>query len=1545
MKKVLAILLGMIFSPYLFANNSLCATVKIEIKQELTLERQAFEASMKISNGLDSFALNNVSVTLNFSDAEGKPVIVSSDPNATMASFYVRLDDTTGVSSLNDLGRGRVSGGTIAAATSSEIKWLMIPVPGSANNLPEGKLYFVGAKLSYEYGGQQEEIEVDPDTIIVRPMPQLTLDYFLTEHVFGDDAFTPAIEPPVPYTLGVRIANNGAGLAKSVSLDSAQPTIVENKQGLAIGFTITGSYVNDQPAAPTLLMNFGDIPSKGRTMGRWIMETTLSGKFTEFTASVSHAAEYGGNLTSLIDGANTHFLIHDVLVDLPGRDSVNDFLAHDGNNKQLTVFESESLNLNTAQCVDCSPVYSMGATLSSAIPAQTGVRHQLTPQENHATFGFIKVSDPYKGSMALNQTIRADGRALNKHNAWLGKERSADKINFDHFIYIFDYNIRGDYSLNFVSSIDIPQPPTIQFMQDRTTYEGNNLGFLVRASDPNGTLPVLSSGALPVGASFSIDNADAPLAKGVFNWTPTLGQAGVYPVTFHATDGILSDSKVVVIKVNPANDIDGDGLPDDWEIEHFGDLSQGADDDYDGDGYSNLEEWENGWNPTIATKVPHAPMIHSPIFKGETDTLQPELVITNSQHSPDLEVSYAFEVYADEGMTKLVMQEAEVKEGSTQTSIYLSPNVDEAEILDNHWYFWRVRALSDEGNSVWTYGRFFVNTENDLPSTPQITFPNMDAIVSTYQPTLTAEPVFDPDYDEVTYSFYLFEENSGNSEPVHSITGMLAINNTIEWQVPNELNEDAFYTWHVVATDEHGSRSQSSTYRFFVSTKNNAPSSFNTLLPEKGSKVHSQDIRLSWASSKDPEGAEVTYDLQWGTDSTFEVYESVLNVLNSSDSVTYTLHNLLDNQYYYWRVRAFDGELYSPWVTSSFFVNTDNDAPNAPTVANPADGSTIEVLSPEFSVNSAIDPDGDEVVYLFELYSDPEMKKLIANTTSTTVSWVPDLSLLDNQWYYWRARAQDEHGAQSHWTPPHMFFVNNEGVNDAPEFEFVLPARDIELTEGSVLIQWIDNDPDSNAKITLWYEGDNGEIGTIVEGLNEDDDGEGDQYLWHITALPSGTYLIKAVITDEEHRIDVTALGKVTILPTSGQIFAQVLGSSELDEAGLKEVVVEVVLDRAPKIGTSVTVNIGVSKPTEAEIVSVIQDNEEKPLNYLYFTEANWNIPYQITLKGADDCIVDGDQPVDLKLYGVQSEDTGFAGIDPPDIPLINKDNEVPGQLLFLCDYVLLDKQIKGDTVTATYQAKLKNIGLGVTAASAQLQTSSSFTIKGNSLLQFFDIQQGEKVLSSNTITLEYAVNSGFHLGKLHWNISTSQQGNELPAQWNANNIGAVLKAGHLSISSSRYDLTSYGHSVGLLADTFYFVYRPLNGDGEIVAKLDSFNASGKNAQAGLMIRESSWTGSKHAYLNINPQGKGYFQYRWLSSWATRTDAEFSSTPTPWLKLVRKSDKIESFVSSDGNSWLKIGEQTISMVHSVLVGLALSSDSLLLKPANASFSNIWVEEY
>ncbi len=54
----------------------------------------------------------------------------------------------------------------------------------------------------------------------------------------------------------------------------------------------------------------------------------------------------------------------------------------------------------------------------------------------------------------------------------------------------------------------------------------------------------------------------------------------------------------------PEPDSDQDGLPDDWELSYFGDLSQDANDDFDGDGKTNLEEYEGGTDPTVAPTEP-----------------------------------------------------------------------------------------------------------------------------------------------------------------------------------------------------------------------------------------------------------------------------------------------------------------------------------------------------------------------------------------------------------------------------------------------------------------------------------------------------------------------------------------------------------------------------------------------------------------------------------------------------------------------------------------------------------------------------------------------------------------------------------------------------------------------------------------------------------------------------------------------------------------------------------------------------------------------------
>lgn len=55
------------------------------------------------------------------------------------------------------------------------------------------------------------------------------------------------------------------------------------------------------------------------------------------------------------------------------------------------------------------------------------------------------------------------------------------------------------------------------------------------------------------------------------------------------------------------DDSDQDGLPDVWEIEFFGDLSQGLGDDFDGDGLINLVEYESQTDPTVPNGSPRPP--------------------------------------------------------------------------------------------------------------------------------------------------------------------------------------------------------------------------------------------------------------------------------------------------------------------------------------------------------------------------------------------------------------------------------------------------------------------------------------------------------------------------------------------------------------------------------------------------------------------------------------------------------------------------------------------------------------------------------------------------------------------------------------------------------------------------------------------------------------------------------------------------------------------------------------------------------------------------
>ena len=436
------------FATTAFAQYSLCAEVKIEIKQKVSLERQAFDAVMKINNGLDASSLTGISINLTFQDANGSPVVATTDANNTAATFFLRLDSLDGVGAID-------GSGAVAPKTSGTVKWLIIPSAGAGGLLPGGRTYRIGGTLTYTLEGETKTVTVSPETIAVKPQPQLILDYFLAGDVYADDAFTSEVEPSVPFTFGVRIKNVGGGAANKLKIETVQPTIVDNQQGLVIAFQIINGYVNDVASDKTLLLNFGDIPSSSTKTGRWDMTTTLSGRFTELASTFTHDDSLGGTLTSLLKEVNTYILVRDIKVDLPGRDNIRDFLALDGTT--LKVFESEGQNTAVTD-------YSAGATLTSSTGGNYRLRFNAA-----AGLAYVKIADPNNGAVRPGRITRSDGKVLPVENIWLSKKRNSD-LSWAYSVNFFDANSTGDYT------VDLLPVDQLASLSGQVFVDGNNNG-------------------------------------------------------------------------------------------------------------------------------------------------------------------------------------------------------------------------------------------------------------------------------------------------------------------------------------------------------------------------------------------------------------------------------------------------------------------------------------------------------------------------------------------------------------------------------------------------------------------------------------------------------------------------------------------------------------------------------------------------------------------------------------------------------------------------------------------------------------------------------------------------------------------------------------------------------------------------------------------------------------------------------------------------------------------------------------------------------------
>src|SRR3990170_5165186 len=85
-----------------------------------------------------------------------------------------------------------------------------------------------------------------------------------------------------------------------------------------------------------------------------------------------------------------------------------------------------------------------------------------------------------------------------------------------------------------------------------------------------------------------------------------------------------------------------------------------------------------------------------------------------------------------------------------------------------------------------------------------------------------------------------------------------------------------------------------------------------------------------------------------------------------------------------------------------------------------------------------------------------------------------------------------------------------------------------------------------------------------------------------------------------------------------------------------------------------------------------------------------------------------------------------------------------------------------------------------------------------------------------------------------------------VPSPWVAADIGTPAVAGLTTYASGIFTVAAAGADIWGTSDQFRFVYQPIAGDVEVIARVDSITSADAWSKAGVMIRASLSPTSAH---------------------------------------------------------------------------------------------------
>ena len=159
--------------------------------------------------------------------------------------------------------------------------------------------------------------------------------------------------------------------------------------------------------------------------------------------------------------------------------------------------------------------------------------------------------------------------------------------------------------------------------------------------------------------------------------------------------------------------------------------------------------------------------------------------------------------------------------------------------------------------------------------------------------------------------------------------------------------------------------------------------------------------------------------------------------------------------------------------------------------------------------------------------------------------------------------------------------------------------------------------------------------------------------------------------------------------------------------------------------------------------------------------------------------------------------------------------------------------------------------------------------------------------------------------------------------------------------SSGTWNVGGSGADISGTADNFRFAYQTLTGNGSITARVTGLDNTNTFAKAGVMLRETLTSASRHAFNYFTPTAS---ETAVRSGTGASTAHAQYSMPTPnWIRLTRVGDVITFYGSTNGTTFTQIGGTVTlsSLANQVYIGLAVTSHDTK-KLATAGFTNVTI---